>query len=49
MTYIQVIGIDRKKHIAEPHKTKTKCGIQILRKKLQPSDHKLYGCYECTY
>lgn len=49
MVTIRVIGIDRKQHIAEPHKNTCICGVKILRKKLERNDYKLYSCYECTY
>jgi len=47
--FIDVIGVDNLKHIAEPHKDVTKCGIKILRKKLLPQDYKKFSCYECTF
>ncbi len=49
MNFIEVIGEDRKKHIAEPHKDTCKCGIKIIRKKLRDDDYRLFSCYECTY
>ena len=32
--YIDCIGIDRKRHVCEPHANKTLCGIDILKKKI---------------
>jgi len=46
---IRVIGIDKKKHLAEPHKDVCLCGVKILRKKELPADIALFSCYECTY
>ena len=46
---INVIGIDRKKHIAESHSNLTLCGIKILHKKVKESDNNLPSCYACTY
>jgi len=47
--FIDCIGADNKKHVCEPHKDESKCGVKIKRKKLQPDDWKLLSCYECTY
>ena len=46
---IRVIGVDRKKHQAEPSKDVCLCGVKILRKKELPTDIALFSCYECTY
>ena len=48
-TTIRVLGVDNKIHMAEPHEDKCLCGANIKRKKLLPSDNKLYSCYQCTY
>ena len=48
--YIQVIGEDRKIHLARPWETKTKCGCKIIKKgTTQKEKETLYSCYECTY
>ena len=49
--YIEVLGVDRKKHIAEPHLKTTKCGIKILYKYIPKSKDgdRYFSCYECTY
>lgn len=47
--YVDCIGIDRKKHVCEPHKDVTKCGVEVKSKKVLASDGRLFSCYECTY
>lgn len=48
--YIDCIGIDRKLHVCEPHETKTKCGIPILKKNPTWQDRaEIYSCGPCTY
>lgn len=49
--YIECIGIDRKRHVCEPDKDITVCGVKILKKKVTNKDIDLfpYGCYECSY
>lgn len=49
ITLISCIGVDNKKHVCEPYKETTKCGVKVKRKKELKNDHKLLGCYECTY
>jgi hypothetical protein len=46
---IMVIGIDRKKHLDEPHKNTCLCGVKILNKNIKGKDNNLFSCYECTY
>lgn len=48
--YIRCIGKDEKIHICEVNEIKTKCGVDIRRKKItQKDEEKRYSCYACTY
>lgn len=46
---LKCIGTDNKQHICEAHEHKTKCGVEVKRKKLLRDDYKLFSCYECTF
>ena len=47
--YINVIGIDRKYHVADVTKDTCLCGMKILTKKPDTEKGMRYSCYECTY
>lgn len=48
--YINVIGVDNKRHLAFPWEDKCKCGTKILSKKFNfEQNSEMFSCYECTY
>lgn len=47
--YINCVGIDGKLHMCDPTKNVCKCGIKVLKKKLDKNDYARFSCYECTY
>jgi hypothetical protein len=46
---VRCVGSDNKLHICEAHEHKTRCGVEVKRKKLLRNDYKLFSCYECTF
>lgn len=47
--YIQVIGYDRLKHLAQPHDTHALCGEKILSKVIPKDSKQRYTCIKCDY
>ena len=49
VTYIRCVGVDGKIHECDPSKDVCRCGIKVLKKRLDRDDYKRFDYYKCTY